>query len=165
MKQVYWFISFYIMLLTVSCVKDEVEQPVPDATRAYFPLVEGKYITYAIDSIVFDDAPGGNKMDTVHFQIRESVGVVEVIGGDSIYYIVRSRRNNDTESWKIKDVWTSRIAEREALKTEENLTFRKMVFPLKPGKKWISTAYIPPSTTVLIGTENVQAYQEWEAQL
>lgn len=165
MRQKYWLIACALLLTITACVKDEVEQPQVDYTRDYFPLTEGKYVTYAVDSIVFDDAPGGNKKDTVHFQLRESVGSFEVINGDTIYYIYRSRRNNESESWKVKDVWTSRIVENEALKTEENLAFRKMIFPLKTGKRWISTAYIPASTTVLIGTENVQAYQEWEARV
>ncbi len=152
-----------ITLSFFSCVKDEVENPVIDDTREYFPLIPGKFITYEVDSIVFDDVAGGNKKDTVHFELREEVSDYQLINNDTVHYIYRSRRNTPESNWQLMDVWTAKISNNEALRTEENLTFRKMLFPLEAGKKWIGTAYIYPQTEILVGTEHVQAYQYWEA--
>jgi hypothetical protein len=51
------------------------------------------------------------------------------------------------------------------LRTEENLTFQKLSFPLRFGKRWEPTSYINPQTTVLIGTEFLEAFEEWEAEV
>jgi hypothetical protein len=160
-----YLITIAAITLFFSCVKDETEDPVVDYTREYFPLETGHSITYAIDSIVFDDALTGNKKDTVSFFIREETGAYEINGNDTIYYIRRYRKDDPLDNWRIADVWTSRYNMQEALRTEENLTFRKLLFPLREGRRWIATSYIHPLTTVLIGTENVQAYQEWEAEI
>lgn len=165
MKRFIYFLAFLIILPFVSCVKNEIEDPLENRSREYFPLIQGKYITYTVDSIVFDDEQGGNKKDTVHFELKEEIADFQLTNGDTIYYIHRFRRDVAEPNWRLTDVWTARYTINEALRTEENLTFRKMVFPLKDGRKWIVTSYIPPSTTVLIGTENVQAYQEWQAEV
>jgi len=156
----------FILLFTLSCVKDKVEAPADDHTTEYFPLKLGQYIVYAIDSIVFDDAPGGNIKDTVTFQIKEEVTSFQVaLSGDTLYYIHRFRRNKPEDNWKLIDLWTASRSSSEALRTEENLKFRKMTFPLHDGKKWIATSYIPSSMTILVGTENIQAYQDWDSEV
>lgn len=152
------------LLSLAGCVKDEIQDPVDDSGREYFPLLIGKYISYAVDSIVFDDSPTGNIKDTIQFLLKEEISSVQLTNGDSVYYIHRYRKDT-TENWRLTDVWTARYANNEALRTEENLTFRKLAFPLRDGKKWVATSYINPGTTVLIGTENVQAYQEWQSQV
>lgn len=159
-----FFISA-LMLMLAACINDRIEDPVIDRSAEYFPLETGKFIDYQVDSIVFDDVPGGNIMDTVSFQIREEISGYEIIAGDTLYYIHRYRRDNGSLTWELRDVWTTERSNTEALRTEENLKFRKLLFPLKKGKRWIGTSYIHPSTTVLIGTENVQAFQDWEAEV
>ena len=153
------------MFFFSACVDDKVEPPVPDTTKEYFPLKVGQYIDYAIDSIVIDDATGGNTKDTATFQIREQVASYEIISGDTIYYIHRYRREVAEQDWKLLDLWTTSRTSTEAIRTEENLKFRKLAFPLQEGKNWFATSYIPPSTTILIGTENVQAYHDWESEV
>jgi len=158
---------FGLLIITsfFGCVKDETEAPGNNDNLEYFPLIEGKYISYAVDSIVIDDSPGGNTKDTISFQLREEIVDYQLINGDTVFYIRRYRKDSTETNWRLTDVWTARRSFAEALRTEENLTFRKMAFPLREGKKWIGTSYINPSTTVLIGTENVQAFQDWEAEI
>ena len=157
--------SFFIGLSFISCVKDKIEDPAVDNSREYYPMEVGKYITYSVDSIVIDDEPGGNRKDTVHFELREEISGYQVNNEDTVYYIHRFRKDEGESNWELTDVWTSRFTMNEVLRTEENLTFRKLVFPLRDGKRWIGTSYINPLTTVLIGTENVQAFQLWEAEV
>ncbi|MEO5905196.1 MAG: hypothetical protein ABIQ11_00610 [Saprospiraceae bacterium] len=160
------FSIVFLFISLAGCVKDEIEDPAVDRGKEYFPLIVGQFIDYQVDSIVFDDAPGGNKMDTVRFQLREEIASFQVSsGGDTTYYLHRSRRADELQSWKLTDVWTAARSEYEAVRTEENLKFRKMAFPLKDGKNWIATSYINPNTTVLIGTEHLQPYQDWEASV
>jgi hypothetical protein len=145
---------------------DEVDNPFPDATQEYYPLRVGNSITYQVDSIVFDDAPGGNSKDTISFQLKEEIADAGVNAqGDTIYYIHRYRRAADPEPWSLTDVWTTSKNSAEALRTEENLTFNKLSFPLRFGKRWYSTEYIHPQTSIQVGTENLKPYQEWEAEI
>lgn len=155
-----------ISLAMLSCVSNEVESPTTNNTQQYFPIALGRYITYSVDSIVFDDAPGGNQQDTSHFQVKEEIADYQLtVLGDTVFYIHRYRRDNESEPWRITDTWTTGRSLLEAFRTEENLTFRKLVFPLNKGTRWIATSYINPSVSIQVGTENIQAYQEWEAQV
>jgi hypothetical protein len=150
----------------IGCGDDPINTPYPDLTREYFPLKVGSSITYQVDSIVFDDAPGGNKLDTTSFQLKEEIAEKELTeDGDSLFIIHRYKRADDTQSWVLADVWTANTTGTEALRTEENLKFRKLSFPLKYGKRWKSTAYINPETLILVGTEHIEAYEEWEAEV
>jgi hypothetical protein len=151
--------------LTILACGSESEPPpyVPDGEQ-YFPLVIGRSITYTVDSIVFDDAPGGNTRDTISFQLREEiVGKVPTGTSDSAFVIHRFRRDGPTGPWALRDVYTSMVAGAEVLRTEENVTFVKMTFPLRPGNGWVSTAYISPETVVQVGTENLEPFEYWES--
>ena len=161
-----YLLFFFAIAWILGCGDDPIDSAYPDLTREYFPLKVGSSITYQVDSIVFDDAPGGNKLDTVSFQLKEEVASANrTEAGDTVYYLHRSRRADDTQPWNLTDVWTASTTGTEALRTEENLTFLKLSFPLRFGKKWNSTAYINPDTYIHVGTENVQAYEDWEAEV
>ena len=151
----------------IGCGDDPINTPYPDLTREYFPLKVGSSITYQVDSIVFDDAPGGNKLDTTSFQLKEEIAAKEFTeNGDSVFIIHRFKRGDENQSWVLTDVWTANTTGIEALRTEENLKFRKLSFPLKYGKRWKSTAYINPETSILVGTEPLKkVYEDWEAQV
>jgi hypothetical protein len=155
-----------VMTYLAGCTVDPIDSAYPDLTREYFPLKVGSFIAYQVDSVVFDDAPGGNKKDTTSFQLKEEVASLNLTpSGDSVYYIHRYRRADATQPWNLTDVWTASTTGTEALRTEENLTFRKLSFPLKYGKRWEPTAYINPETSILIGTEHIKAYEQWEAEV
>lgn len=157
------------LLLAISSINCDSDAPVLEYIKngeEYFPLVSGRFIEYNVDSIVFDDAPGGNKMDTIQFQLREEIGQYYLLpGGDTVYYVHRFRRSHPNENWKLADVWTARYDRTKVLRNEENLTFHKMTMPLYVGQTWTATSYIPPETTVRIGTENLQPYQYWNYRI
>jgi hypothetical protein len=157
---------FALLLLAGACKDDPVIQPGVENSDDYFPLAVGRFVEYQVDSIVFDDAPGGNEKDTVTFQLREEIVSANPSGsGDTLFYIHRSRRNQSDHPWVLTDVWTAYYDENNVFRGEENLIFRKMTFPLYEGLRWIATSYIHPQTTVLIGTENLEPYEYWESRV
>ena len=122
------FVPVFILLISLfSCVPDETGEPFDDTSHEYFPLSIGKYITYQVDSIVSYDLPGGNKKDTSNFQIREEITDMHVFNEDTLYYIHRSRREDPSQSWNTTDVWIAQKNSIEALRTEENITYRKIL--------------------------------------
>lgn len=162
--------SFVIMVIIaisgLGCGGDTIDNPFPDDSTEYFPLAVGRSITYAVDSTVFDDAPNGNSYETVSFQIKEEIASVNLnTEGDTVCYLHRYRRSTESDPWQITDVWTVSKNTAEALRTEENLTFRVLNFPLRYGKRWEATAYIHPQTTIQVGTEFIKPYEDWEAEV
>ena len=119
-----------------SCNKDVTP---PDAGYGYFPTKIGNWIIYDVVSIEHD-APV-NKHDTSIIQIKE---VIESIFFDNEHRetqrIERYTRNNDTQPWVIKDVWSSNLTASTAEKDEENVRFIKLTFPVKKGKTWDGNA-------------------------
>lgn len=159
-------VCLFLLFIFFGCGVDPVDQPGAEDSHAYFPLEVGRYIEYQVDSIVFDDAPGGNQKDTITFQLREEIVSYNLsVTGDTIYYLHRFRRDHPDMPWVMKDVWTTRMDENNALRTEENLTFRKMTLPVYKNLRWIATSYINPQTTVRIGTENLEPYEYWESSV
>lgn len=161
------FIWVIPVVVSVACnTGDAVNLEGAEDSRAYFPLRIGQYVDYQVDSIVFDDAPGGNRKDTVSFQLREQVVSYELTSlGDTMYYVHRFRRDSTMLPWVLTDVWTAWYEENTALRREENLIFKKMTFPLYKGLRWKSTDFIPPQTSVTIGNEILEPYQYWESSV
>jgi hypothetical protein len=152
------------MFAIIACRNEGMVLPGVANSKEYFPLEVGRFIEYQVDSIVLDDAPGGNQKDTVSFQMREEIVSLTVSpSGDTSYYIHRSRRANAMQSWILTDVWAAAFDENSANRIEENLIFRKMTMPLYKGLRWIATAYINPETKVQIGTEFLEPYENWES--
>lgn len=154
------------MLFFLSCENDGINLPAVDNSHEYFPLSVGHFVEYRVDSIVFDDAPGGNSKDTITFLLREEIVSLNVsTSGDTTYYIHRLRRNDIHQPWTLTDVWTTGFDENNALRTEENLIFRKMTMPLYKGLRWIASAYINPQTEVQVGTEFIEPYEYWDSRV
>ena len=159
------FFASFLFLIT-GCVDDPVEQPGAVKSEEYFPLHVGRYIDYQVDSIVLDDAPGGNQKDTVSFQLREEIVDYSLsVLGDTVYDIHRFRRNQEGSPWTLTDIWTVQYDENNVLRNEENLIFRKMTMPVYKNLEWIATSYINPNTSVQIGTENLEPYEFWESEV
>ncbi|TSA50263.1 MAG: hypothetical protein D4R43_02530 [Sphingobacteriales bacterium] len=132
-------LSAFVFILS-SCKKDPITSA-NDESQKYFPLQVGRYLIYTIDSIHFNDVTMTS--DTIHFQLKEEVGSSFIdITGDTTYILIRSRRMSDTLSWHETDQWSATVNKSHAEKTEENLRFVKMIFPIGDGIKWNGNQYI-----------------------
>lgn len=130
----------------------------------YFPLAIGRSRTYAVDSIVLDDAPGGNVKDTVSFEIREDIiGRMPSTDGDSAYIVHRFRRSSAQDAWSLRLAFTLAVHRGQALRSEDNVTLVKMPLPLQADSRWVATEYVSPETSVQIGTEFLEPYEYWES--
>jgi hypothetical protein len=101
----------------------------------YFPLENGSYVIYRLDSLYYNDFTGG--IDTFRFEVKEKV--VETFtdaAGQSTARIERYYRKSPSENWEIQDVWTANLNPNSAEKTEENQRFVKLSFPAKKNMVW-----------------------------
>lgn len=150
-----------IVLLLIGC-DDTTPIDLPDG-RMYYPLSVGSVLEYQSDSIVFDDAQGGNSMDTLRGFIQERyVSKFETSPGDTTYVVERYFRRTDTLPWELTDVYSQAIEQDLAMREENNLIQSKLRFPIRDNSKWDPTAFIDPFTEVLVGTELIEMFTNWQ---
>ena len=61
--------------------------------------------------------------------------------GKEALRIERYRRENNSQKWVIDSVFTAKKEIDKGLKTENNVTYVKILFPIKEGLKWNGNAY------------------------
>ncbi|MEI7801844.1 MAG: hypothetical protein WCI97_04310 [Bacteroidota bacterium] len=131
------------VFILASCKKDPITSAKDEGAK-YFPLEVGRYTIYNVDSIHFNDVT--MLSDTTHFQIKEAVtsSFADSTGGTT-FIITRTRRMNDTLNWIDDNIWSASVTKTRAEKTEENLRFLKMIFPITENTSWNGNQYIDTS--------------------
>ena len=129
-----------------SCKKDVETAPV-DLGYEYFPDDIGSYIIYEVDSIAYDDAVQLTP-DTTRYLLKEYVqSIFNDNSGRPTMRIERYKKMYnpsvpyDLMQWVISDIWTANRTTTTAEKTEENIRYIKLVFPVVKGKEWNGNAF------------------------
>lgn len=135
-----------LSLAFFSCKDDSVEPSSMPSYFAYFPLEQGAWIEYDVDSIVHLPLDDAGEVDTAiatyRFQLREVIDSAFVDGeGDTAVRINRYRRDNDTLPWEFFNLWTAKRTNDNAERTEDNVRFVKLAFPIDARKSWNGNAY------------------------
>lgn len=130
-----------ILLFSASC-KKESSFPV-ELKYAYFPTDSSHWVIYDVDSVFFDDFFDPVKIDSSQYQIKEVIESEFIDNeGRPTQRIERYKRRNDTQQWKIHNVWYSNRTSTTAERVEDNLRFIKLVFPLSEGTSWNGNVYV-----------------------
>jgi len=140
---VLYIVSFVLLAGFSYCKKEKGD--VPAMGYNYFPINAGSYIVYEVDSFYHDDF--NKKVDTCKFQLKEKI--------ESIYPDNQNRPTARIEryikkynptvtysnmAWKLKNVWIQNITSKTAEKTEENIRYVKLVFPVSENTNWNGNA-------------------------
>jgi hypothetical protein len=132
-------ISLALVAGVISCQKPD--EDVADMGYDYFPLESGQYIIYDVVETTYDDF-----LDTVYvneYILKELVDSVMIDGEGRKVYQLKRFINSGSDSvivWTISDVWTAYRGQDRAERTEENVTYVKLVFPLRRSKTWDGNA-------------------------
>lgn len=161
MKLLITLFSTLAVVVILCCSKET--QPVDESTFGYdfFPITKGKSWIYASDSIIYDN--GGTKIDTFSSFIREEVGdsfVDET--GITVYKLNRFFKRNPNDVWSRTNTWTTYTDKTRAIRTEENLKFIKLVFPLKKGLRWDGNVFLDEDIKIDVAGESIEAYKNWK---
>lgn len=134
---------------------------------AYFPLQIGKYIDYTVDSVVYDFGPGGNTLrDSSQTHIREIITDTLRDNADELVYTVeRYERLQDTLPWQLQRVFTLARTARQAIRTENNLRFLQLVFPLDRRSQWNGNLWIDQYQEIEIAGERIQPFVNWNYEV
>lgn len=156
---------FALLCCCTACSKREIEPPAQDpaAGQAYFPLQTGRFIEYAVDSLLFDFAPGGGtQRDSVRVYLREQVGESFLDASGALRFAVeRYERSNPTDPWTLKNVWSAGRTTTQAVRTEDNLRFLRLVFPLTRATQWDGNLWIDESVKISVAGETIQPFINW----
>ena len=141
----YFWISlfpFFLMSLLFSSCKKDVA---PDVGYNYYPDRVGKFVIYEVDSISKDDLLGVN--DTFKMQLKEIIqSVYNDNQGRPTMRIERYKKfYNPSVSfysmpWTLKDVWSATRTNTTLETNEENITYTRMIFPVRENKNWDGNA-------------------------
>ncbi len=158
-------LSFGFILLCISlfsCKETLIEDNI-DFGYDYFPQEVGKYISYEVDSIIYDQISNFTIIDTNSLQVTERfVEEFDDNSGETTYRIERYERKNAGQAWQIKDVWTSKRTNTKAERIEENLRFVKMIFPASvETNPWNGNAFLDETTIIPIAGESVVIFKNW----
>ncbi len=101
-------------------------------------MTKGHYQIYDVNEIIYTLGDP----DTFLYQLKTIV-IDSFLNSESTYtYVIhRSVRDDATEPWEYKDTWSSRLVNGQAIESEENIDFVKLVFPFEVGVKWNGNAF------------------------
>jgi len=133
-----FFLLSGLLVFLAACSNEEARPA--DMFYEYFPDVPGHFVIYDVDSVVYDDFTG--QTITYQYQVKELIESRFIDGeGKESIRLERFIRLSALEPWEIKNIWQARVLPGRAEKTEENLTFIKIVFPPRLGQTWNGNAY------------------------
>lgn len=159
--------TFFLILiiLVFSCGENVVEEPDESIYGyEYFPLEIGYTWEYQVDSVIVFQ--GGDSNLTSSSFIQEKV--VELIGetpNEKTYKLERRYKKSIENEWLLQDVWQVSISLENAIKTEENLKFIKLVFPALPGKRWDGNSFFDSDQEISVASNNIAIYQDWSYKI
>jgi hypothetical protein len=158
-----------ISLIINACSKRTTLDPEPydESQLEYFPLEIGKYVVYQIDSIIYDFAPGGGiARDSFRVFAREIVAdTLRDQTGQLLYTIERWERKSDTANWLLKSITTASRTATQAIRTEDNFRFLKLIFPLDRRSEWDGNIWIDETREIEIAGERVRPFTNWNYEV
>lgn len=159
-----YFCCLLLIFSLTACEESVEEFTLPDS-QAYFPLETGQTMIYQVDSINYFN--GGAVVDSTRSYVREEI--VERfadVEGEEFYRLERSVRRDLEDEWQIADVWLVSRDATGAYRTEENLRFIKLVFPLTENRVWNHNAFINDQMfSTIAGGETIQIFRDWESSV
>lgn len=100
----------------------------------YFPLETGQYVVYDVQEQQY-----GLRVAPVQrtYQLKERIGQSYAdVTGQMAYRLLRFRRTTEQASWQADSVWSVRLVNNEAIRTENGRDFVKLLFPVRNSLSW-----------------------------
>lgn len=160
------FLFLPILIFTFLACTRETASIETDLGQEYFPLQIGRVWEYQVDSIIFDPAGNSVDVDSTRSWVREEIiGSYVDAAGDTIFQTERYVRSDTTHHWQISKVLALSKNARQATRTEDNLRFVKMTFPLKKGARWDGNQYIDDALRITVAGEVLEMFKDWQSEV
>jgi hypothetical protein len=126
---------FRVLFLTVCTGQSCQYNPAPnDYGYDYFPLETGRYVVYTVDEQLYslNSAPVQR-----HYQLKEVIGKPYVdVTGRTAFRLLRYQRLADNQPWQADSIWSVRLVDNMAIRTENNQDFVTLRFPVSDQLTW-----------------------------
>jgi hypothetical protein len=159
------FFFLLLAMLTISSCESETEE-LDESVFGYrfFPVQEGKTWIYASDSIIY--SASGTRKDTLKSFIKEVIGTpFKDLEGNDVNRLERYFRRLETDPWTKTNTWTVLLDKTRAIRTEENIKFVKLVFPIKKGLRFDGNVFVDEDIKIPVGGEQIEAYKNWKHRM
>lgn len=144
----------FLLISIVSCDSTTEDYTLKDQGYDYFPLEDNSYWIYQVDSIVYANL--GDRIDTTSSYLREEITDVYIDQvSDTIFVIERSFSPSLSDNWRVTDVWAASKSEFMATRTEENLKYVKLIFPVEINNSWDGNAFLDPNVEIFVKGESI----------
>jgi len=127
-----------VALLSAGGCQSDTSDPVTPGYD-YFPLETGRYIIYDVNERHYslNTAPIQRL-----YQIKEVVGASYTdVTGRQAYRLLRYRRSVESQPWLADSIWSGRLVDSEAIRTENGVDFVKLRFPVSDRLRWNGNRY------------------------
>jgi hypothetical protein len=125
------------LLILLGCDGNEPKRT--DIGLDYFPLRKGFFQIYTIEGTQYSEIS-----DPEDFQYELQVEVIDSFpntAGSYTYVLHRSKRADQNEAWEFMDSWSARIDDNEVVQQEGNISFLKLILPVRNGTTWNGNKY------------------------
>ncbi len=152
------FLSAIALLASCKTEPDDFDR---DFGFGYFPLKTGQSLIYRMDSTIYDPT-GDSLVSHSSYLLKETVvdSFVDLTGA-IVYRIEQFQRAADSLPWQFNKIVTASITNNQAIRTEDNLRFIKLTFPLRKFNAWDGNAYFDPGTKVTVAGESIEMFKSW----
>ncbi len=133
MQKIKYILGILSIFILWRCSETREINPEETGTT-YFPLEVGNFSIYQVDGVEYINSADSNVFS---YQLKETiVESFEDLEMGVSYKILRERRDDELKPWETDSIWTARKNEFRAIRTENNVPFVRLVFPLKENKTW-----------------------------
>lgn len=155
------FSLFLFAAAIFAACKETPDDYNPDPGQDYYPLTVGKFVEYQMDSTIFDPNGDTTVYQSTYFLKEEIVDTLTDNNGNLLFRIEQYQRASDTLPWAISKVLTASIQDNQAIRTEDNLRFIKLIFPVKKNKSWDGNVHFQNSQIVTVAGESLEMFKGW----
>lgn len=100
----------------------------------FMPLETGRFIVYDVTEQRYSLTAAPT---TTTYQLKETVGNSYTdVTGQTAYRLQRYRRATAAATWTPDSLWTARLTDRAAIRTENGVDFVKLQFPVQERDRW-----------------------------
>lgn len=107
----------------------------------YFPVNEGFWVVYQVDSIAYNPL-----MDTVmsyQYLVKETIGEEFTDLSNEVWQRIHHAVKRDSAGpWELSAAYAQKQTKQSAQKIENNLRFIKQIYPFQRFKSWSGNSYI-----------------------
>ena len=150
----------------LGCEDDDALAP-PAARQSietYYPLALNRPAFYRVDSVVLFNTVGGIVYDSTQTEARETL--VETFTGADGQQFYRGerweRRAGTNGTFRFKQTFTVAYDGERLVRSEDNLSFIKLVEPIRQGVRWDGNVAFDTRRELSVGGEFLDVYDGWD---